>query len=213
MSENNIYTETLPEDTLQLVSLFQDQQPDFLKNFYLSGGTGLSLQIGHRQSEDLDFFIKQSFNPQRLEQSLHSIGQLSNTELFPDTLNTYMGNVKLQFLEYPYLLLEPIQTWNGIQISSILDIACTKLQTVGMRGSKKDFIDLYFLFNIYSLEDLFKATDKKYSSSDYNKAHILKSLVYFADADEQPMPKMIQEITWEQVKEKMITVVRSFEIV
>lgn len=57
-------------------------------------------------------------------------------ELAPNTLNTFIKEVKFQFLGYPYQLLKPTINWNGIYISSIVDIACTKLQTIGMRGSK-----------------------------------------------------------------------------
>lgn len=168
--------------------------------FYLSGGTGLSLQLGHRESEDLDFFSNKTFDPQKIEQELVSFGTLSETQPSTGTLNTYIEEVKLQFLEYPYPLLEPFVEWEGIRISSILDIACTKLQTIGMRGSKKDFVDLYFLLQKFSLEELLAATRKKYMSINYSQPHILKSLVYFTDAEEQPMPRMHIDTEWEEIK-------------
>ena len=64
---NGIFTETLPKNTAQLVTLLQAKKPEFLTSLYLSGGTGLSLLLGHRESEDLDFFTKNVFIPQRLE--------------------------------------------------------------------------------------------------------------------------------------------------
>jgi hypothetical protein len=118
-------------------------------------------------------------------------------------VNTYLDVVKLQFLEYPYRLLEPFVVWEEIPLSSVEDIACTKLQTVSMRGSKKDFIDLYFLLQQTTLNTLLDDTKKKYAESDYSETHILKSLVYFDDADEQPIPQMHKDVSWEQVKKQL----------
>ena len=64
------FVNTLPKKTSKLIKIFSDTTPDFLHNFYLSGGTALSLQLGHRESEDLDFFSQKSFNPELLQQAL-----------------------------------------------------------------------------------------------------------------------------------------------
>jgi hypothetical protein len=207
------FAQTLPANTAKLLQEIAKKHPDFVSSFYLSGGTALSLQLGHRESEDLDFFSEQSFYPERIEQQLLSFGKLSDTELAKGTLNTYLKSVKLQFLEYPYRLLEPLVEWNGIKLSSALDIACTKLQTVGMRGSKKDFIDIHVLLQQFSLQELLVYTKKKYTESDYSEAHILKSLIYFEDAESQPMPRMHIDISWEKVKNSLISTIRSLPVV
>ncbi|MBU1327506.1 nucleotidyl transferase AbiEii/AbiGii toxin family protein [Patescibacteria group bacterium] len=121
------FLNSLPSRTAQLVHFFQQKRPNFLQSFYLSGGTGLSLQLGHRESEDLDFFSQRVFQPQIVEKELSVLGTLSQTELSKGTLNTFFNEVKLQFLEYQYPLLEPLVEWEGMNISSIPDIACTKL--------------------------------------------------------------------------------------
>jgi len=203
---------TLPAKTARLLKLFSEKKPDFLSSFYLSGGTALSLQLGHRESEDLDFFSEQSFEPDALEKQLLSYGALAETELVKGTLNTYLDGVKLQFLLYPYRLIEPLVEWGSTRLSSVIDIACTKLQTVGMRGSKKDFIDIYFILQHFSLPELLEYTKKKYAESDYSETHILKSLVYFDDAEDQPMPRMHQDVSWEQVMRSIIKAVKSISI-
>lgn len=210
---NTIFTDTLPKHTTRLVSQLQTQKPLFLSSFYLSGGTGLSLQLGHRESEDLDFFSRDSFTPQRLEMELTPFGSLRQTEFAEGTLNTFLNEVKLQFLEYPYPLLQPFVEWKGIQLSSVLDIGCTKLQTISMRGSKKDFVDLYFLLEKHSLEDLLLYAQVKYAQSDYSQTHIIKSLVYFEDAEGQPMPRMHKPVQWEEIKEKIILEVKSLSLI
>jgi predicted nucleotidyltransferase component of viral defense system len=208
-----MYTQTLPVKTANLLRLFTQKKPDFISSFYLSGGTALSLQLGHRESEDLDFFSREQFVPDLVEQQLHIFGALSETELAKGTVNTYIDGVKLQFLVYPYRLLEPLVAWEEIHLSSVEDIACTKLQTVGMRSSKKDFIDLYFLLQHSTLNTLLDDTKKKYAESDYSETHILKSLVYFDDADAQPMPRMHKDVSWEQVKKTIIEAVKSVPII
>lgn len=192
------HSETLPQGT-NLVLENIKKIPD-IQNFYLSGGTALSLQLGHRESEDLDFFIKNSFIPQFLQQKLLEHGKLEDVMLDENTLNLFIDGVKLQFLHYPYDLLETLIPWNGIHLSSINDIACTKLITISDRGSKKDYIDLYVILQEVSLQELFTKLEKKYKNIDYNIPHILKSLIYFDDAEEQPMPRMHIDLTWEQVK-------------
>jgi len=207
-----LYSGTLPIKTDRLIRDFEEKRPNFLDYFYLSGGTALSLQLNHRRSVDLDFFSKRDFAPRLIQEELEKFGKLDSLELEENTLNTFLKGVQLQFLGYPYPLLKPLVNWRGIKISSVIDIACTKLQTVSQRGGKKDFIDLYFILEKYSLRELFKEMDKKYQKADFNKVHILKSLVYFADADLQPMPKMCRKISWEEIKSLIISKATSFRI-
>ncbi|MFH1280335.1 MAG: nucleotidyl transferase AbiEii/AbiGii toxin family protein [Candidatus Beckwithbacteria bacterium] len=206
-----LFTKTLPANTAKLIDIFQSKKPKFLNHFYLSGGTALSLQIDHRESEDLDFFSQKSFNSDLLQQALLKFGNLDQVQLDDNTVNVFLNGVKLQFLGYPYKLIKPTINFQSIKLSSIEDIACTKLQTISMRGSKKDFIDLYFLLNQYPLNNLFQLMKKKYPKIQYSQPHIMKSLVYFDDAEQQPMPRMHQEVTWNEVKNKMISAVKTIK--
>jgi len=208
---NDFFVNTLPLKTKELISLLQDKNPDWLHDFYLTDGTALSLFLGHRESEDLDWFTENNFDPIKLQAKIEVFGKLEGTEISEGTLNTSLTGIKLQFLEYPYPLLEPIIDWQNINLSSLIDIACTKLQTIGMRGSKKDFIDIYFLLKHFSFEELFKKLDKKYSKTNYNLPHILKSLVYFDNAENQPMPRMHQDVSWGKIKEEIIKKIKSFK--
>ena len=205
-----IYSNTLPKSTLSLIQHLKDHS--FVKPFYLSGGTALSLHLGHRESEDLDFFIQNDFESNKLVSELSKIGQLTSTETAPGTVNTNLNGVKLQFLQYPYPLLEPVISWEGINLSSVIDIACTKIQTIGMRGNKKDFIDLFFLLKSFSLSQILEKVHQKYVGIDYSLTHLLKSLSYFSDADDQPMPRLHQEISWSEVKRILIQTVKSYPL-
>lgn len=65
----------------------------------------------------------------------------------------------------------------------------------------------------YSLENLFDKLNLKYPKTDYNEARILKSLVYFSDAEGQPMPKMHKIVEWEDVKKEIIAKVKNLDII
>ncbi len=205
-----MHTETLAPTTKMVFDLLSGQAE--LKPFYLSGGTALALHLGHRESEDLDFFTKESFNPQVLQQQLENSLKLTDITQSPGTLNGYTNNVKLQFLHYPYKFISKPSVWKGMTISSIADIACTKLITISSRGSKKDFIDLFFILQNFSLTELFELLPQKYSEVDYNLMHILKSLVYFDDADVQPSPKMHKNISWPEIKRFISDTVKNFNL-
>ncbi len=209
---NTFYPLTLPQRTASLVDIFTKKRAPFLEQFYLSGGTALSLQLGHRESEDLDFFSETDFKPLSLQIELEKIGTLHNLETQTNTLNCVMDEVKLQFLGYPYPLLLPTVNYEGLELSSVLDIACTKLQTVGMRGSKKDFVDLYVIFEHFALPELLGKMKQKYPNTDFSITHILKSIIYFDDAELQPMPRLHKQIEWEQVKERMKEVVKEIKL-
>jgi hypothetical protein len=116
--------------------------------------------------------------------------------------------VKVQFLHDPYPLLEKFNEWNGIKISSIQDIACTKIVTVSMRGGKKDFIDVYYLLQQFSIAELLDLIQVKYQDINYNVPHLLKSLTYFEDAELQPMPRMKDHVAWDTLKADIVTKVK-----
>jgi len=206
-----MHDEALSQSTRELLTVFTKHRK-LLGGFYLTGGTALTLHLGHRESDDLDFFSQRPFNAQRLLQHLEPMGRFENIELNKDTLNAFINKVKVQFLYYPYRLLEKSHVWKGIAISSLIDIACTKCVTISTRGSKKDFIDMYALLQHYSLKEILRKVKQKYQEIDYSEPAILKSLVYFEEAERQPMPRLHITVEWEEVKTNISQKVKSFKI-
>lgn len=89
----------------------------------------------------------------------------------------------------------------GIRVADLRDIGCMKIDAISSRGMKRDFIDLFFICKeLISLKNLLSLFKRKYKSVNYNMMHILKSLVYFEDAENNPMPKMIVPVSWQEVK-------------
>ncbi len=194
MFENTISKET--EQCLEVLGSLK-----FFQQFYLAGGTALALQIGHRTSLDLDFFSPSTFSENRCITTLSKKGRFSLNQKEWQTVHGQFNSTRVSFIHYPYKLLYKTSEYRGAQLADIRDISCMKLDAVATRGSKKDFIDLYIILSkFYSLEKILILFQKKYKKIDYNMMHLLKSLVYFADADTEPMPNMFVTISWEAVK-------------
>ena len=171
-----------------------------IKKFYLAGGSALALHFTHRYSFDLDFFTPENFDSKQIRHQLQDLGEFSLDQIAQDTLLGKFNQVKISFFTYRYPLLFPTQDFSGIKIASILDIACMKLDAISSRGTKRDFIDLYFICQKEKISKIVKLFEKKFQKADYNLAFIQKSLVYFVDAEKDEMPKMIKKISWEEVK-------------
>ena len=178
--------------------------------FYLAGGTALAIHLGHRMSIDLDFFSRSDFSIEKIKKELSLLGDVVVNDQEDGTLNATLDGVKISFLRYDYVQLYPYIVFENVNLADERDIAAMKIDAASSRGSKKDFIDLYFLLEKYSLVELISFFEKKFSDIKYNKLHILKSLVYFSDAEAEPMPMMLKEVSWQKVKEKISQEVLKF---
>lgn len=181
-----------------------------LKGFYLGGGTGLAFLLGHRESHDLDFFCRAKFNERLLSEKLRKAGKFSLEKKEDGTLRGKFSNTLVSFFHYPYPFLEKPMRKSGTAVASFRDIACMKIDAIASRGTKRDFIDVYMIMKMtgLTLPALFKDFSKKYVSLHYNLMHIKKSLVYFADAEGDPMPKMVKLLSWPEVKKFFIAEAR-----
>ncbi len=204
-----LYQQTLAPDTSLLLQKLTDKK--FLHDFYLAGGTALALQLGHRQSVDLDWFRSENIKTKELIKTLSRRGffELVNEE--ENTVEGILDKVKVSFMTYPYTLLKKKIKYNkGVELADQLDIAIMKLGAIAGRNSKKDFIDLYFFLqaNNVNLTWLFKNVNKKFKGVKYDPYHIYKSLVYFDEADVDPDPKMMLNFNWEKIKKFFKTEVK-----
>jgi len=186
-----------PDAARNLALLAQIPQ---VKKFYLAGGSALALHFAHRYSFDLDFFSPAKFDSKQLRDDIQKLGKFSLDQIAEDTLLGKLNQTKISFFTYRYSLLFPPKSFSGVKIASISDIACMKLDAISARGTKRDFIDLYFICQKEKLLKIFKLFEKKYQKADYNLAFIQKSLVYFVDAEKDEMPRMIKEVSWGEVK-------------
>ena len=173
---------------------------ELLDRFYLAGGTGLALQIGHRRSEDLDFFAQELFDENILLQQIEQAEQLALVEKAPHTVHATLRDTKVSFLGYQYPLLFPLTRFLDVAVADQRDIACMKISAIASRGTMRDFVDLYVMAQEYGLPELLRLFDRKYAKTGYNRVHTLKSLTFFDDAEKDSMPHMLIPLRWDEVK-------------
>ena len=177
-------------------------QQSGLREFYLAGGTAIALHLGHRASEDFDFFRQESFDPQSLLRQLPAPPRVAVLQEARDTLTVEFRKVKVSFFAYPLNLIKPLVTGAlPVALASIPDIAAMKLAAIAGRGSRKDFVDIYFICRqCFPLKEAFTYMQAKFIDQEYDLYHILRSLTYFADAECEPMPALRADATWNEMK-------------
>lgn len=176
-----------------------------LEGWTLAGGTGLALQLGHRYSEDLDFFRPMAFEPEKLVERLAEVGEVAVQSRTASTLHALVDGLRLSFLGLEAPLLFPGTRYRGLTLADPRDIAVMKLVAIGGRGSRKDFVDLYFFLRSGgSLEATLELARRRFERVDYNEYHLLKSLVYFADAEDEPMPRMLRDVSWSEIEATLV---------
>ena len=180
-----------------------------LEKYYLAGGTALALQTGIRESFDFDFFIQTEFDENLLIQELETIGKLEVTVCRKGTVHAILNGVQLTFLYFKNNLVADkiaVEEIKGLYLASIEDIAIMKLIAISQRGTKKDFFDLYYICNNFNITitDILNMLDKKYDENKINYAHIIQSLAYFEDAEDENLPKVFIEYDWQKIKEYYI---------
>ena len=202
-----LHTQTVTGATLGLLKKLMSL-PE-LSQFGLVGGTNLSLRFGHRISIDLDLFTNEPFNTEttynQLEARFSNILQASQSETM---LFLYINEVKIDMVLLPYPFLNPMEKIEDIRLVSLEDIAAMKLSAIARRGVKKDFWDIAELLDVFSLDEMMEFYKAKYSSRDI--FHLLRSLVYFNDAEPQKNPDPLKKITWNQVKSKVQKAVKRY---
>lgn len=177
-------------------------EKDYLEPFVLVGGTALALQIGHRRSVDLDMFTTADVDMEVLLEKLRHDYQVIEKVKTKGSLISDIDTIKTDFIRFKYAFNRPIMTIDGIRLLDIEDIAPMKLDAITGRGSKKDFYDLYFLLERYSLEDLLDFYAAMYQHSTVFQ--VIKSLTWFADAEPQiPPDVMNKKVTWGKVKKRI----------
>ncbi|MEW5878051.1 MAG: nucleotidyl transferase AbiEii/AbiGii toxin family protein [Acidobacteriota bacterium] len=171
-------------------------------DFYLAGGTALALRLGHRLSDDLDFFSSQFEDVDELRAGLQKfLPDLTVTSVAPRTLYGLLSGVQLSFFGYRYPLLAAPEKLAPelLPVASVADIAAMKLAAVASRGSRKDFVDLWFVLQQgIALPELLEWFQQKYQATDIG--HVVRALVYFDDAEEEPELRMLQPAPWTEVK-------------
>ncbi len=176
-------------------------------NTRLAGGTALALQIGHRTSIDLDIFGHVGLEPMEIQQELTSYGRVSVRSSTRRIQRLDISNIHVDIVDYGYPWLDNPLTLSGVRLASCRDIAAMKLAAVTNRGTRKDFVDIAFLLEHFTLPEMLAFYDRKFT--DGSRFAVLKSLVYFADAEDDPLPNMLVPFNWKAAKKHITEAVVS----
>lgn len=191
-------SEVLPEPTRKLLERFR--RDDLPPRSYLGGGTAIALWLGHRQSVDLDWFTPQEFDEKVWQMKWETQWGFTLQGRDWQTLTGQIENVKTALYYYKYPLISPTAKYHGVQVASLEDLVAMKLDAVMSRGTKRDFIDLYFLTKQFGAGRMFEYYDQKYGHLKDREVMLRKALVYFNEADEDEMPRMLLPVNWETIK-------------
>lgn len=185
----------------------------------LAGGTALALRIGHRESIDLDFFTRVQFDTDSLLRDLSGKGlSVEPLSMNQKHLVALIDGMKFSIFNYPYRFLDEGGCHERMRIAGIRDIAAMKIIAIQQRGSRKDFVDLYFILQkkLLTISDISRSVVNKFSPNieRINPILIGKSLTFFDDADRQPDVKFLpgQAVAWPLIKKFFRSQARTFTV-
>ena len=196
------------EPTLAL--LRKIQQIPLFGDFRLVGGTALALQLGHRVSVDLDFFGKFETKFEEIENELLEIGcTIDPYNKSKNIKQLAVDGIKVDFVNYRYEWIDIVIEEDEIKMAGLKDIAAMKLSAITGRGTKKDFVDVYFLLQHFTLQEMLNLYAKKYMNASLFP--VMLSLSYFTDAEAMPMPEMLIPVEWDNIKTTIRKAIEDFD--
>jgi hypothetical protein len=206
----NLHLNILDDKRREILPLFANFSSE---GFYLAGGTGLALLIGHRDSVDFDFFKEGDFDTSLLIEKINSVfssHKISITQQEKNTVSCLIDDsIQLSFFGYRHKLLYPLIKYDYFDIASVVDIGCMKLSAITGRYMEKDYVDLYFILQNLSISELLDNFIKKYPNFD--KTLILKSIVYFDDIAPEPILfKEGHDVSFETIKVFLQKIVKEY---
>jgi hypothetical protein len=210
---NTIHWNILDQKRKDILPLLKSISFD--DGFYLAGGTGLALQMGHRDSIDFDFFKQGDFDTDVFLSKLENIFTghiLMVTQNEKNTISCIIDDtIKFSFFGFKYKVLRPFIETEYFNLASIEDIACMKFSAILSRSLEKDYVDLYFILQSFDLKTLIDISLEKFENID--SALILKSLIYFDDIVNEPIIfKENHEVSFEVVKDFLKKTVKGYYV-
>jgi hypothetical protein len=179
--------------------------PALAPGVYLAGGVAVALACGHRTSHDLDLFVPEDFDADRVAERLMALQRTMRiTGTAPGTLYLEIGEIPASLLSYRYPLLAKLQRYPdvAVRVASPADLVCMKLSAIASRGAARDFWDLHVMLSKGAAGGTLSAAldryRKKFPGDDIG--HVVRSLAYFGDADAAPLPRGLSSKAWRRIE-------------
>lgn len=187
-----------------------------LSNFSLVGGTALSLQVGHRKSDDLDFFTDRSFDISELK---IAIMQYNPQVLFLNETkqgvsfslplsNTIDDTRKLDIYNWAVKFIRPPMNDGAVRLASLEDISAFKLDAICHRKEKKDYVDIAVLMETFSFGEMLEFYKEKFPMND--KRNVLTHILDTEGIENSVDPVMLIDLSLTQAIKKIEQQVKSF---
>ena len=193
--------EILPECQKRLWQELDAVPPDFV----LYGGTGLALQLGHRISEDFDFFSSSGFDPELLRSRLPFLRDLDPADpdvwvqYKRDNLETFVdrgGVVKVAFfggLDTLQRVEDPRRAVGSrVQVASLVDLAGMKMRVIQVRGSWKDYVDIHALV-LHGIDVPTSLAAAKAIDLSFDPITSIRALQFYGDGTLNRVPAVIRQ--------------------
>lgn len=177
--------------------------------FRLVGGTALSLQLGHRESVDIDLFTDAEYGSidfSQLEEILQS--NFTYIDSFQSNIvglgkSFFIGNTSKELIKldlfYTDKYVFPLIETDGVRQASIEEIAAMKLDVIGSGGRKKDFWDIHELLEQFSIDEMINFYFKRYPYN-YSRKELTSALLNFDYAENDFTPICLKDKIWEIIK-------------
>ncbi len=189
--------------------LHQLMQSSVFKDFRLVGGTALSLQIGHRISEDIDLFTDLDYGSvdfMKIDayffQHFKYVDS-NKTDIIGFGKSYFVGNnakdcIKIDVYYADNFIQKPIVI-EGVRMATVEEIIAMKMDVISRGGRKKDFWDIHELINTYSFQEMLSLHKKRYPYT-HDKDAIHLNFIQFEAADNDFDPICLKEKHWELIK-------------
>jgi hypothetical protein len=205
-----MHERVLPPGSRSLLAALLKADRPALAGWTLAGGTGLALRSGHRTSDDFDFFRTGAMEPTSLLEAIVGVAETEVLQQEEKTLTLIARGVKISFFGVREPFLFPPEPYSFFAVADTRDIALMKMVAIMNRGSRKDFVDLYtILRDGPTLREYLEMLPRRYGSGRVNAYQVLMSLAYFDDAEQEPMPAMLEPFDWEECRSFFVREARS----
>jgi hypothetical protein len=197
-----MHKEILSENQLDLILLVKQ----FIREYYLVGGTAIALHIGHRRSIDFDLFKFSTLKPKSIVSEISAFKYpYTITRRVTEQMNVTIHDVKFTFFQYPFKIDAKCRFEDYLRLPELIDLAAMKAYALGRRSKWKDYVDLYYILkNYYSVEQISKRAGEIYGQLFSGKL-FRAQLAYFEDIDHsEPIDYLVPAVPDNEIKEFLI---------
>jgi hypothetical protein len=203
-----MHKEILSEEQIKMIPLVKQ----FIKEFYLVGGTAIALNIGHRRSIDFDLFKFTTLNHKKIITRISESGYpYKITRRVSEQLNVTVGGVTFTFFEYPFKIEAKNIFENSIRLPDLIDLSAMKAYALGRRSKWKDYVDMYFILkHHYSIKHVAERATEIYGQL-FSEKLFRAQLCYFDDINySESIDYIVPEVHPGEIKTFLIDMATEF---